>query len=188
MGIGRPWWGLAGALALFGCDNAEVVTHVHRSPVLDAGFVRLMSAGGGAPVRIFGEPWPGAYAEEVVARLKWPNAMPRELGFRLISAADAGTDPRTLDRLVLVFEPVGSMRSREICAGDRVETNPPTRTGLTAHIVFCQAGSVAVQSKPLGEASMSMRALEAGDWDGLIRALQRTIRIIIADESGRIDP
>lgn len=176
---------MAGALglciALVGCDDGTVISHVERDVALDRSRILAMAAGdNNIPVEIHGVLWPDLAPEEVAAALRLPNRYPTSIRFKLVAPGSLDQDE---DKLVLFFNAASPPRVRRGCTlAAGAPSEPPQNGPFRVTAVFCNGPDA------MGSGALVASKQVSGDWPEFVRAMRVLFTQILDDFSGRSEP
>lgn len=133
------------SIALTGCDDTKISNVARRLIVMSDG-PPSVTADTSMLVEIHGVPWVGVSHEEITGAMKMPDGPARKARFVAVGPGESRIGSG--ERLVLHFNPAGTLDSKAVCrATGTLSTQPPDGSGFTLHAVFCRENEWLLQAE-----------------------------------------
>lgn len=165
----------AALLALAGCDDATVITHVDRLQSVTESDLFAMQQGGGIPTEIHGTPFTGAAPDALAGWLQGP-AGASAVRFRAVPVGATAHGARA----VLHFNPQSPPNPAADCRrSEPARTGAPQPEGFSVTFSFCEG------SDAIAHGHLKALRLPEGDFEKYQTVMRSLLLAIFREEKDR---
>lgn len=171
------WLGisLTAVVALTGCDEPTVITHVDRRPNITMDQLWTMQDSRGIPVEIHGSPFRVSTDQELAEAIRPPGSAAQ--GVKFYSSPVGSWKGGHGHRLVLHFNPAGAPNTYKDCRLDQeAVTGERPESGYSVNLSFCK------EDEWQAQAYLRVLSSEDRDFEAYANAIASTFLAIFQED------